>query len=104
VIRTRAAALRPPAFASGSRELFQSFFIGGFECATHRRQDGRRLDLIAATHHDVKAAADYRRLAEHGIRTVRDGRAGTSLKAPLANTTGPAFYRCSGLRERRARR
>lgn len=27
VIRTRAAALRPPAFASGSRELFQSFFM-----------------------------------------------------------------------------
>jgi hypothetical protein len=47
--------------------------IGGFECATHRRRDGHRLDLIRATHHDVNAAADYRMLADHGICTVRDG-------------------------------
>ena len=26
--------------------------MGGFECSTHRRRDGRRLDLIAATGHD----------------------------------------------------
>src|SRR5829696_1768589 len=54
-------------------QLFQSWFIGGFECSTHRRRDGRRLDLLASTRHDVNAAADYRLLAEHGIRTVRDG-------------------------------
>src|SRR5829696_1472770 len=53
--------------------LFQSWFMGGFECSTHRRRDGRRLDLLASTRHDVNAAADYRMLAEHGIRTVRDG-------------------------------
>ncbi len=53
--------------------LFDGFFLGGFECSTHRRQDGRRLDLIAATGHDRHAAADYRRMAAHGIRTVRDG-------------------------------
>jgi hypothetical protein len=53
--------------------LFQSFFMGGFECSTHWRTDGRRHDLLAATRHDVLAEQDYRQLAEHGIRTVRDG-------------------------------
>jgi hypothetical protein len=53
--------------------LFQSFFMGGFECSTHWRTDGRRHDLLAATRHDVLAEQDYRQLAEHGIHTVRDG-------------------------------
>ena len=53
--------------------LFNSFFIGGFECSTHRRRDRRRLDLLAATEHDCRAGADYRQLVRHGIRTVRDG-------------------------------
>ncbi|HEY0836263.1 MAG TPA: beta-glucosidase [Azospirillum sp.] len=53
--------------------LFDSLFLGGFECSTHRRADGRRLDLIAATGHDRAAAADYRAMLRHGIRTVRDG-------------------------------
>jgi hypothetical protein len=47
--------------------------MGGFECSTHRRADGRRLDLIAATAHDVHVAADYRRLRESGIATAREG-------------------------------
>jgi hypothetical protein len=53
--------------------LFQSYFMGGFECSTHWRSDGRRHDLLAATRHDVLAEQDYRQLAEHGIRSVRDG-------------------------------
>lgn len=53
--------------------LFHSFFQGGFECSTHRRGDGVRLDMIAATAHDRLAAADYLRLQEQGIRTARDG-------------------------------
>ena len=52
---------------------FQSFFMGGFECATHIRRDRRRLDLLAATRHDTRAAADYALLQTVGIRTVRDG-------------------------------
>lgn len=47
--------------------------MGGFECSTHRRRDGRRLDMIAATGHDVHAFEDYRRLHESGILTARDG-------------------------------
>jgi glycosyltransferase involved in cell wall biosynthesis len=53
--------------------IFASFLQGGFECSTHRRRDGRRLDLLAATGHDAHASGDYRQLAEHGIRSVRDG-------------------------------
>ena len=59
----------PPAH----QPLFQSYFLGGFECATHIRRDGRRLDILDATAHDTHAAADYVQLAEHGIRTVREG-------------------------------
>ncbi len=54
-------------------ETFASFFLGGFECSTHRLRNGRRLDLVAATAHDRFAARDYRLLQEHGIRTVREG-------------------------------
>ena len=53
--------------------MFKSFLMGGFECSTHKRRDGIRLDVIAATGHDQHAAADYRQLANHGLRTVRDG-------------------------------
>ncbi len=53
--------------------LFRSFFLGGFECSTHRNRTGRRLDLIAATHHDRFANADYDRLRATGMRSARDG-------------------------------
>jgi hypothetical protein len=59
--------------ASPSPGLFQSIVMGGFECSTHQRRDGRRLDMIAATAHDVHPAADYAQLGALGIRTVRDG-------------------------------
>ena len=54
-------------------ELFDSFFMGGFECSTHRRHDGRRLDLIESTGHGKFFAEDFRTMTGHGIRTVRDG-------------------------------
>jgi glycosyltransferase involved in cell wall biosynthesis len=54
--------------------LFGSFWQGGFECSTHRRaHDRARVDVIAATRHDVLAEGDYRALRRHGIVTVRDG-------------------------------
>ncbi len=53
--------------------LFNSFFLGGFECSTQRLRDGRRIDVLAQTEHDVRAADDYRLLARHGMRTARDG-------------------------------
>lgn len=53
--------------------LFDGFFLGGFECSTHRRRDGRQLDLIASTRHAEFARQDYEAMLTHGIRTVRDG-------------------------------
>ncbi|MFT8243983.1 hypothetical protein [Roseomonas sp. BN140053] len=53
--------------------LFRSFFMGGFECSTHTRGNGQRLDLSAGTQHDRRVEEDYRQLAEMGIRSVRDG-------------------------------
>ena len=49
-----------------STPLFDSFFMAGFECSSHRRMDGVRLDLIHATGHDRHALSDYRRCAELG--------------------------------------
>ncbi len=57
-----------------SRESpFASFFQAGFECSSHRRRDGVRLDLIRATSHDRHVESDYRQCAELGLRTLRDG-------------------------------
>src|SRR5689334_1662927 len=52
---------------------FASFFMGGFECSSHRRSDGVRLDLIRATGHGTHVLGDYRQCRELGLRTVRDG-------------------------------
>jgi hypothetical protein len=52
---------------------FRSFFLGGFESSSHRRFDGHRLDLLAATGHDRFVLEDYAALRQHGIATVRDG-------------------------------
>lgn len=52
---------------------FSSFFMAGFECSTQKRRDGRRLDLIVSTHHDINVEADYRACVEQGLTTVRDG-------------------------------
>lgn len=51
----------------------RSFFMGGFECSTHKNGEGRRLDLIAATRHDEFAEADYERMVRAGMLTARDG-------------------------------
>jgi hypothetical protein len=74
--RVAGAADRVPA-ASAARSfqptLFPSYFLGGFECSTHRRADDRRVDVIAATGHDRLALQDYRQLREHRIDAARDG-------------------------------
>jgi hypothetical protein len=53
--------------------IFNSYLMGGFECSTHIKRGGQRLDLIAATNHDYFAEADYNRLLEIGMKTARDG-------------------------------
>lgn len=69
-------AIEFTAVRSGSQAdepLFPGFFVGGFECSSHRIPSGRRLDLAASTRHVEFAEADYRRLADAGIRVARDG-------------------------------
>jgi hypothetical protein len=56
-----------------SNPIFQSFFQGGFECSTHKTKAGRRLDLVASTHHDLYARRDFEALLPFGISTVREG-------------------------------
>ncbi len=52
---------------------FASFFQAGFECSSHRRRDGVRLDLIKATGHDKHVLEDYRMCRKLGFQTLRDG-------------------------------
>ena len=52
---------------------FASFFQAGFECSSHRRRDGVRLDLIRATAHDKHVLQDYRQCRRLGFQTLRDG-------------------------------
>jgi hypothetical protein len=59
------AQARPP--------LFGGFFLGGFECSNHVLEDGRRLDLTAATRHDELAEGDFARARAVGMTACRDG-------------------------------
>ena len=78
---TESIATEEMSGSSSDNATFQSFWMGGFECSTHRlsrrkalaRFAGLRLDLAAATRHDEFAFQDYTRLQEVGIRTARDG-------------------------------
>jgi beta-glucosidase/6-phospho-beta-glucosidase/beta-galactosidase len=56
-----------------SSRLFQSFFMGGFECSTFYRRNGTRLDLIASTKHDAFCRQDYERLKTQGLVVAREG-------------------------------
>jgi hypothetical protein len=53
--------------------LFRSFLMGGFECSTFYRRNGKRLDLVTSTKHDRFCREDYVRLQHHGMRTAREG-------------------------------
>jgi|HubBroStandDraft_3_1064219.scaffolds.fasta_scaffold06322_2 hypothetical protein len=57
---------------NGEVQLFRSYFLAGFDGASQLRADGRRIDLLAATGHDLHAAADYARLAAAGLLAARD--------------------------------
>lgn len=57
----------------GHHALFNSFVMAGYECSSQRRQDGRRLDLLADTGHARWAHKDYAQLAGLNVRCARDG-------------------------------
>jgi beta-glucosidase/6-phospho-beta-glucosidase/beta-galactosidase len=79
--------------------VFQSFFLGGFECSTHRLPTGKRLDLVRSTRHDELAASDYRLLQRHGILAARDG-----LRWTLIEQTPRHYDFTSALNQLRAAR
>ncbi|WP_281233945.1 hypothetical protein [Flavobacterium gelatinilyticum] len=54
-------------------EKFNTFFMGGFECADHINRSGERINLLKETQHDVRFHDDYEALAGIGIKTVREG-------------------------------
>lgn len=54
-------------------ELFNTFFMGGFECADHINRSGTRINLLKETQHDIRFHEDYEALASIGIKTVREG-------------------------------
>ena len=59
--------------ARDERQLFDSFFLGGFESSAHRQTlDQRQLDLIAATRHDEFVLEDYRMARRCNVRSIRD--------------------------------
>lgn len=66
--------------------MFDSFFLGGFECATGFNREGQWIDLVADTGHDHHAEADYRRLRAVGIRAARD-----AIRWPLVDRGGGRY-------------
>ena len=53
-------------------DIFDSFWMAGFESSTHITRAGVRLDMIEATQHDRFVAEDYARLRGFGMTTIRD--------------------------------
>lgn len=52
---------------------FNSFYMGGFECADHINRSGQRVDLLKETEHDIRVFEDYELLNNLGIKVVREG-------------------------------
>jgi beta-glucosidase/6-phospho-beta-glucosidase/beta-galactosidase len=52
--------------------LLKSFWMAGFEGASHINSSGRRLDMVHATQHDAFVDSDYAMLREVGIQVVRE--------------------------------
>jgi len=53
--------------------VFNSFLMGGFECADHINRSGERINLLKETEHDTRFFEDYELLKAIGITTVREG-------------------------------
>ncbi|WP_293896318.1 hypothetical protein [Flavobacterium sp.] len=54
-------------------KLFNTFFMGGYECADQINRSGERINLLKETQHDVRVTEDYEAIAAIGIKTVREG-------------------------------
>jgi beta-glucosidase/6-phospho-beta-glucosidase/beta-galactosidase len=71
-LKMKAGSATICAMTTARSNIFQSFWIAGFESACHINEHGHRLDMIAATQHDRFVDEDYARLQPFGMRTVRD--------------------------------
>ena len=60
--------------------------MAGFECSTHRRRDGLRLDVIRDSGHGRFTLSDYRQARAEGIGAARDG-----LRWHLIETPGAPY-------------
>jgi hypothetical protein len=56
-----------------SASVFRSFWMGGFESASHINRQGQRLDMAAAADHDRQIAHDYELLTSLGFSVAREG-------------------------------
>jgi len=68
----RSSSVLTPVCRIEERSSGPKLFYGGFEGSSHRRHDGRRLDLLAMTRHDELVELGYRMVSSCGIRTVRN--------------------------------
>lgn len=53
--------------------MFKSFYQGSFACSTACRSEGKRLDLVINSGHDILLERDYSQLAAELVFTARDG-------------------------------
>jgi beta-glucosidase/6-phospho-beta-glucosidase/beta-galactosidase len=52
--------------------FLKSFWIAGFEGASHINSSGKRLDMVHSTQHDLLVDSDYSMLRDVGIQVVRE--------------------------------
>jgi beta-glucosidase/6-phospho-beta-glucosidase/beta-galactosidase len=71
--------------------LFDSFWLGGFESACQINTGGTRIDMLAATQHDLRVDDDYRLVRSVGIKTVRDGIRWPCIEASPGNYDWSSF-------------
>ncbi|MDQ1142532.1 beta-glucosidase/6-phospho-beta-glucosidase/beta-galactosidase [Pedobacter agri] len=57
----------------GDEHPFKTFWMAGFECSDQLNHYGNRVDLLTETGHITNVSADYKRISEIGISTVREG-------------------------------
>ncbi|KQT18149.1 amine oxidase [Chryseobacterium sp. Leaf404] len=60
-------------FPASDSNPFNSFLMGGFECADHQNAYGKRIDLYEISGHDRFLEQDYDHLNNLDIKTVREG-------------------------------
>lgn len=56
-----------------SNMYFNTFWMGGYECADHVNVHGDRVNMLALTSHLASVENDYELLQQFGIKSVREG-------------------------------